>query len=65
MQLLSDLLPSKVASPLSINAVRENLEVSHRAVTSWLSILEVFYYYEFTRSIQEKYAPLKKHQRFI
>ena len=45
MQLLSDLLPLKVASPLSINAIREDLEVSHRAVTSWLSILEVFYYY--------------------
>lgn len=45
MMLLGDLLPSKVASLLSINSLRENLEVSHRAVASWLSILEVFYYH--------------------
>jgi len=45
MQLLSDFLPSKVGSLLSINSLREDLEVSHRAVTNWLSILEQFYYH--------------------
>jgi predicted AAA+ superfamily ATPase len=45
MQLLSDILPSKTGSPLSINSIRENLGVSHRAVTNWLSILEQFYYH--------------------
>ena len=45
MQLLSDILPSKVGSLLSINSIREDLEVSHRAVTNWLSILEQFYYH--------------------
>lgn len=45
MKLLGDMLPSKVGSPLSINAIREDLEVSHRAATSWLSILELFYYH--------------------
>ncbi len=45
MQLLSDILPSKVGSLLSVNAIREDLEVSHRAVTNWLSILEQFYYH--------------------
>jgi predicted AAA+ superfamily ATPase len=45
MQLLSDILPSRVGSLLSVNAIREDLEVSHRAVTSWLSILEQFYYH--------------------
>jgi predicted AAA+ superfamily ATPase len=44
MKLLGDILPSKVASHLSINAIREDLDVSHRAVTSWLNILESFYY---------------------
>lgn len=44
MQLLSDLLPDKVGSLLSINSIREDLEVSHRAVSNWLSILEAFYY---------------------
>lgn len=33
-------LPELVGSPLSINAVREDLQVSHRAVDSWLRVLE-------------------------
>lgn len=45
MKLLGDLLPNKVASILSVNAIREDLEVSHRAITSWLAILESFYYH--------------------
>jgi predicted AAA+ superfamily ATPase len=44
MKLLSDMLPGKVGSLLSLNAIREDLEVSHRAVTNWLDILESFYY---------------------
>lgn len=45
MKLLGDILPSKASSPLSINNLREDLEVSHRAITSWLNILESFYYH--------------------
>lgn len=45
MKLLGDLLPSKASNPLSINAIREDLEISHRAVTNWLAILENFYYH--------------------
>ncbi len=45
MKLLCDLLPLKVGSLLSINALREDLEVSHRAVSLWLDILESFYYH--------------------
>lgn len=45
MKLLSDILPSKVGSLLSLNAIREDLEVSHRAVTHWMAILEAFYYH--------------------
>jgi len=45
MQLLSDMLPERVGSLFSANAVREDLEVSHRAVSSWLTILEMFYYH--------------------
>ncbi len=33
-------LPDLVGSPLSINAVREDLQSSHRAVSSWMGILE-------------------------
>ncbi|HMN24753.1 MAG TPA: ATP-binding protein [Ignavibacteriaceae bacterium] len=45
MKLLGDLLPSKVASQLSINSITEDLGISHRAITSWLNILESFYYH--------------------
>ena len=44
MQLLGDMLPGKVGSLLSVNAMREDLEVSHRSVSAWLDILEAFYY---------------------
>ena len=33
-------LPDLVGSPLSINALREDLEVAHRTASSWLDILE-------------------------
>jgi predicted AAA+ superfamily ATPase len=45
MQLLSDMLPGKVGSLLSANSLREDLEVSHRAVSHWLDVLERFYYH--------------------
>jgi len=45
IQLLSDMLPGKVGSLLSANSLREDLEVSHRAVSHWLDILERFYYH--------------------
>ncbi|MBN2035981.1 MAG: ATP-binding protein [Chitinispirillaceae bacterium] len=40
---LSLRLPELVGSPLSLNALREDLEVSHRAVSRWLTILENLY----------------------
>lgn len=44
MTLLGDMLPSKVGGLLSVNAIREDLGVSHRAASRWLDILESFYY---------------------
>lgn len=61
MQLLGDMLPERAGSLLSINSVREDLQVSHRAVSSWLNILESFYYcfriYPYTG---KNYRSLKK-----
>jgi len=45
MKLLTDVLPDKVGSLLSANSIREDLEVSHRAVSHWLDVLESFYYH--------------------
>jgi len=44
MQLLADMLADRAASLLSINSLREDLEVSHRAVSHWMDILERLYY---------------------
>lgn len=44
LQLLAELLPERVASPLSLNALREDLETSHRALTHWMEVLERLYH---------------------
>lgn len=44
LELLADLLPERVGSPLSLNALREDLEVSHKAISHWVEILDRFYY---------------------
>lgn len=43
LELLMLRLPDLVGSPLSINAVREDLQVSHKAIASWISVLERLY----------------------
>lgn len=40
VELLMIRLPELVGSPLSVNALREDLQVSHKTVSSWLQILE-------------------------
>ena len=43
LELLMIRLPELVASPLSINAIREDLQVSHKTAAKWLDILERLY----------------------
>jgi hypothetical protein len=43
LELLALRLPELVGSPISINAIREDLQVSHSTVSSWLNILERLY----------------------
>ena len=43
LELLVLRLPDLVGSPLSINALREGLQISHKAVSSWIEILERLY----------------------
>jgi uncharacterized protein len=40
---LADLLPERVGSPLSINSLREDLQVDHKTADHWLTILENLY----------------------
>ena len=43
LELLMMRLPELVGSPLSVNALREDLQVSHKAVSAWLAVLERLY----------------------
>ena len=61
MQLLGDILPERAGSLLSLNSLREDLEVSHRAVSNWMDILESFYYcFRIYPYATKKYRSLKK-----
>ncbi|HET7291226.1 MAG TPA: ATP-binding protein [Vicinamibacteria bacterium] len=44
LQVLADLLPERVGSPLSLNALREDLDASHRGATHWIDVLERLYH---------------------
>jgi predicted AAA+ superfamily ATPase len=44
IELLSSRLPALVGSPLSLNGLREDLQVAHKSVERWLNILERLMY---------------------
>jgi predicted AAA+ superfamily ATPase len=54
IQTLADLLPERVGSPLSLNAIREDLEVSHRALTHWIDVLDRLYFLVRVRPFESK-----------
>jgi hypothetical protein len=43
LELLILRLPALVGSPLSINSIREDLQISHKTASSWLNVLERLY----------------------
>jgi predicted AAA+ superfamily ATPase len=44
IEILADLLAERVASPLSLNALREDLDASHRGISHWVDILDRLYH---------------------
>jgi len=44
LELLAELIPQRVASPLSINSLQEDCQVSHKTIQSWLNLLARNYY---------------------
>jgi hypothetical protein len=44
IEMLASLIPERVSSPLSRNSLREDLEVSHSSVTTWMDYLRQLYY---------------------
>jgi predicted AAA+ superfamily ATPase len=45
MEILVEILPSKVGSLLSLNSLREDVEVAHKTISHWMDILEQMYYH--------------------
>jgi predicted AAA+ superfamily ATPase len=45
LQILVEILPEKVGSLLSLNSLREDLQVAHKTISLWMDILERFYYH--------------------
>ncbi|MDX8408508.1 MAG: ATP-binding protein [Mariprofundales bacterium] len=45
LQILVDVLPQRVGSLLSLNALREDFSVAHKTIAHWMDILERFYYH--------------------
>ncbi len=43
LELLASALPERVGSPLSLNSLREDLQVSHQTITRWTDMLERVY----------------------
>jgi predicted AAA+ superfamily ATPase len=43
LELLMTRLPESVGSPLSVNSLSEQLQVSHKTISKWLAILERLY----------------------
>lgn len=45
LQVLVEILPQRVGSLFSLNSLREDLQVTHKTLASWVDILEKFYYH--------------------
>jgi predicted AAA+ superfamily ATPase len=45
LQVLVEILPKRVGSLLSLNSLREDLNVAHGTIKLWMDILERFYYH--------------------
>ena len=45
LELLTSILPTKVGSLFSLNSLRQDLEVTHKTVMTWVDVLERFYYH--------------------
>ncbi len=45
LQIMADLFPDKVGSLLSLNSLREDLEITYKTISLWAQILENFYFH--------------------
>ncbi|MBN1578071.1 MAG: ATP-binding protein [Chitinispirillaceae bacterium] len=68
MEKLAMLLPESVGSPLSLNGLKEDLQVAHQTVSRWVKVLEtvymIFRIYPFTGSSARSVKKKAKHYHF-
>ncbi len=61
IEMLVSLLPEKIGNPLSVQSLREDLEVSHDTVRRWLNYLtELYYFFEIRPWTKSVARTLKK-----
>lgn len=64
VEVLANSLPSRVGSPLSINSLREDLQVAHKTIARWLDVLEkVYSIYRISPLGAPKLKAVKKEQK--
>lgn len=64
LELLASYLPERVGSPLSIQNLREDLDVAHTTASRWLSALvEIYYHFEIRPYSRSVIRSLKKSQK--
>ena len=65
LEVLISALPKRVGSPLSLNALREDLNVSHESIKRWLGILENLYVgFSIMPYGSDKIRAVKKEKKF-
>ncbi len=64
LELLIIRLPELVGSPLSLNSLREDLQVSHKSISNWMIILEKMYaLFRLSPLASSKIRAVKKEQK--
>jgi hypothetical protein len=64
MEVLAEMLPDRVGSLLSINSLREDLEVSHKAVSHWLDVLDRLYFtFRLSPFVSSRVRSIKKDRK--
>ncbi|MBX7143932.1 MAG: ATP-binding protein [Oligoflexia bacterium] len=59
------LIPSRIGQPFSLNAMREDLEVSHDSIRLWTQCLEEFYYFYFISPYSKRMPRASKKERKV
>ena len=64
IEMLISIMPERVASPLSITSLREDLEVSYATIKNWLSYLrDLYYHFEIRPWSKKVVRSLKKESK--